>query len=92
MIHSDTVADSYSINFKRHAAAAANSFFDRRGNPAQVHVPGDNLTETVNHAHKRFAPVFRSAAQGSQKRSMRRSLYALFYYIATHPAPPTNGM
>jgi hypothetical protein len=57
MIHSDTIANSYGIDLKRHSASTANTLFYRLGNCLQMDMTGDNLGKAIDYSNKRLIPV-----------------------------------
>jgi hypothetical protein len=57
MVHGDTIANGYGIDFERHSASTADTIFYRLGNCLQMDVTGDNLAEAIDYSNKRFIPV-----------------------------------
>ena len=84
MVHSDAIADTDSIDFKRGASSAVYTLLDSFSDSFKVHVARDNLIEAVNDSNKWLPNVVITATHCSQKRTVWRSLYALFGDVASH--------
>jgi hypothetical protein len=57
VIHSDTIANSYGIDFKRHSTPTANPLLYRLGDCSQMDVAGDNLAKAIDYSDKWLIPV-----------------------------------
>jgi hypothetical protein len=89
MAHSNSIADSYGIEFKGNAARAANRGLDHLRNLIEVNMTRHYLTKTVGDADEWFVNVDITEPAGAKQTAMRRPLKTFFDCVASHnPVSP----
>jgi hypothetical protein len=82
MAHSDAVADSDGVEFKRYATGLSDGLLDNLGNFMEVDVAGDYVTVAVGNTDEGFIDVFIGQTAGTEQSPVRGTLKTFFYGIA----------
>ena len=88
MVHGDAVAHADHRKFKRKAAPGIDSRFCGFGNPAEMHMPGNQGVERVHDSDPGALDLPLRVSARHQQRSVRRPLGSFFRHIASHTVHP----
>ncbi len=86
MAHGEAIAHGDGIDLKGDTTGAAHPGLDGLGNLSQVHVPGDNISKTIDNSDKRLLDFSLSTPQSIEQRPVRRSFNSPFDNITFHAA------
>ena len=84
MAHGNAIANTDGRNQHRGAARHADTCLDGIGQLIQVHMAGNDLTVSRNHADQRAFQLFRGIAQGIEQAAVWGALRAFFNVITSH--------
>ena len=84
MAHGNAIANTDGRNQHRGAARHADACLDGIGQLIQVHMAGNDLTVSRNHADQRAFQLFRGVAQGIEQAAVWGALRAFFNVITSH--------